>query len=313
MPSQLDTPEVWGVSAAIYLLSSMYLLYGVYENYALLKRNHPTMVLSLFFLAQFLRAVWMISKVQDTDDHVEWKLASRLSTLLQLTAVSCMVFRWMKTVLMFSSLRDKKAVDRAKIFFIVLNFVFYVGILATTRAQKNNAVDEMYRINSFLLTLSFFVIFLSAIVYGKKLRNTISNPQARVKAGSTSSEKEAENIKNVVLPKIIATSWSLFICFSIRTVVYSYTPITGNHSTPWQAIDTIIYPLCFYQIPELIPAGIIGWSFLSSVHKDSLKVKFSNFKNGFAGRLSNPLGHGEHHRAGSDHAQSFNPFTSVVK
>jgi len=68
-----------------------------------------------------------------------------------------------------------------------------------------------------------------SITIGKKLRNTIAAPQSRVKSASTTSEKEAENIKNVVLPKIIATSWSLFLCFTIRALVSSWTPITGEH------------------------------------------------------------------------------------
>jgi hypothetical protein len=137
-------------------------------------------------------------------------------------------------------------------------------------------VNELYRINSALLTFSFFFIFGGALLYGRKLKALLSQPQTRVARGSTTttaSAKEADNIKNVVLPKIIATSWSLFICFSIRAVVSSYTPITGEHSTPWQTIDTIIYPLCFYHVPELIPAFIIGVSFLSSVHEKSLKVR----------------------------------------
>jgi uncharacterized membrane protein len=56
----------------------------------------------------------MVSKVEGHDSYLGWKLMSRVSTLLQLTAVSCMVFRWYKTVLMFQSMKDQKKVNRAK-------------------------------------------------------------------------------------------------------------------------------------------------------------------------------------------------------
>ena len=71
-----------------------------------------------------------------------------------------------------------------------------------------------------------------------------------------------------------AVSWSLFWCFLIRAVCYSYTPISGRRATKYPVLDTIMYPLCFYHIAEIIPAAIVGWSMLSDRDDRGIKKRF---------------------------------------
>ena len=103
-------------------------------------------------------------------------------------------------------------------------------------------------------------------------------------------------------------------CHARHSLTLPFPPF--SYSTPWQTVDTIIYPLCFYHIPELIPAFIITWSFLSSVHTKSLKLRFSNkFKRSKNLNLSSPMANiasSASHGSNGDEIPNFNPFTKQV-
>ncbi|GMH67316.1 hypothetical protein TrST_g7404 [Triparma strigata] len=272
MSSQLDTPAFWALSSALYFILAAGLALSLHENLVTLNRKGPTWVLGLLFASIFMRGAWMISKVTSDDDLIFFKIISRLSNLLQLSAISVLVFRWYKSLMIPGAKMSKqKYVPR---FFIALNVIFYVAILATTRPDgdgtsdddgddDHNTVDDVYRINQMLLGLVFVAVSGLTIIYGRRLKKVIST--------STNAEVIA-----IALPKIRRVSWSLFWCFLIRAICYSYTPLSGRRTTRYEALDTFMYPMCFYHVAELIPAGVIAWSMLSDRDDRGLKQVVRN-------------------------------------
>ena len=206
--------------------------------------------------------------------------------MLQLSVVSVLVNRWYQSLTLPGAGHGTKAVPRV---LIVTNVVLYVAILVTTRSgndgsdgsDKDNTVDVVYRINSMLLGLVFVVISTATIIYGNRLATAVQQ--------STNAE-----VVRIALPKIksgegphvgccaisifantlVEVSWSLFWCFLIRAICYSYTPISGERATKYPVLDTIMYPLCFYHIAEIIPAAVIGWSMLSDRDERGIKKRY---------------------------------------
>ncbi|GMH92043.1 hypothetical protein TL16_g12232 [Triparma laevis f. inornata] len=271
MSSHLDTPAFWAFSAGFYFILTACIALSFYENRVTLNRPGPTWVLFLLLLSIFLRGSWMIAKASDTDDLIAFKIISRFSNLLQLSAISVLVYRWYKSLMIpgaKASIRSAKYVPRG---FIVLNIVFYVAILATTRSEGDgvddgsNTVDDVYRINQMLLGLVFVAISGLTIIYGRRLKKIIS------------TSTNAEVIK-IALPKIRSVSWSLFWCFLLRAICYSYTPLSGRRTTRYEVLDTFMYPMCFYHIAEIIPAAVIAWSMLSDRDDRGIKQIIKNMK-----------------------------------
>eukprot|EP00520_Triparma_pacifica_P010576 CAMPEP_0118646910 /NCGR_PEP_ID=MMETSP0785-20121206/8320_1 /TAXON_ID=91992 /ORGANISM="Bolidomonas pacifica, Strain CCMP 1866" /LENGTH=229 /DNA_ID=CAMNT_0006538959 /DNA_START=379 /DNA_END=1065 /DNA_ORIENTATION=- len=191
---------------------------------------------------------------------IGYKILSRLSTLLQLTSVSFLVYRWFKSTFVPGVGSSGKFVFR---FFLILNLIFYVAILATTRSgnEKHEKADLIYRVNSTLLSFCFVVISIATIVYGNRLKKIIKGTNN-------------EDIISVALPKIAAVSWSLFVCFFLRAICYTYTPVTGQYETPSDGLDSVMYPILFYQLPEIVPAIVVGWSMLSDRNEMGLKQRW---------------------------------------
>eukprot|EP00518_Triparma_eleuthera_P017696 CAMPEP_0197554324 /NCGR_PEP_ID=MMETSP1320-20131121/11131_1 /TAXON_ID=91990 /ORGANISM="Bolidomonas sp., Strain RCC2347" /LENGTH=301 /DNA_ID=CAMNT_0043115191 /DNA_START=83 /DNA_END=985 /DNA_ORIENTATION=- len=266
MSSYLNVSGVWATSSIIYLLLGGCLAMCVWENAMVLRRSGPTYVLGILMVSIVMRGIWMVSKATGDDGELVFKLLSRFSILLQLSAVSVLVNRWYQSLTLPGAGHGTKAVPRV---LIVTNVVLYVAILVTTRSgndgsdgsDKDNTVDVVYRINSMLLGLVFVVISTATIIYGNRLATAVQN--------STNAE-----VVRIALPKIKSVSWSLFWCFLIRAICYSYTPISGERATNYPVLDTIMYPLCFYHIAEIIPAAVIGWSMLSDRDERGIKKRY---------------------------------------
>ncbi|GMI48934.1 hypothetical protein TrCOL_g8799 [Triparma columacea] len=222
-------------------------------------------------MSMLFRSIWMFSKASETDGMIGYKILSRLSTLLQLTSVSFLVYRWFKSTFVPGVGSSGRMVFR---FFVVLNAVFYIAILATTRSdnEAHKRADMVYRVNSTLLTFCFVVISIATIVYGNRLKKIIKGTQN-------------EEIISVALPKIAAVSWSLFVCFFLRAICYTYTPVTGQYETPSDGLDSVMYPILFYQLPEIVPAIVVGWSMLSDKNDNGLKQRWLRlWRNGPCGK-----------------------------
>lgn len=127
---------------------------------------------------------------------------------------SFLVYRWFKSTYVPGVGSSGKAVFT---FFVVLNLIFYIAILATTRSDNelHQKADLVYRINSTLLSFCFVIISIATIVYGNRLKKIIRGTNN-------------EAIISVALPKIAAVSWSLFTCFFLRALCYTWTPVTGQ-------------------------------------------------------------------------------------
>ena len=186
--SDLDVPSVWVASSVIYIFCVIFLAYCHYENVFVLERTGPLYVLSPLMMSMLFRSIWMFSKAQETDGMIGYKILSRLSTLLQLTSVSFLVYRWFKSTFVPGVGSSGRMVFR---FFVVLNAVFYIAILATTRSdnEAHKRADMVYRVNSTLLTFCFVVISIATIVYGNRLKKIIKGTQN-------------EEIISVALPKV---------------------------------------------------------------------------------------------------------------
>ena len=258
-----DVPTQWFCSIGVYGAVLSFLLYVIYENKVILHRSAPLPFLSCLAFSLALRICWMFPKAYDVDGELAVKLSSRFSTLIQFTAITLLVQGWYMSMQLSSS--SLTQVPRVRAFFFTLNALFYIAVLGTTRESENNmtsvvGVDEAYRVNSALLVVAFVCVFLFILVYGRRLEKMVR---------ATSLSPEA---KQTALPKIIAISWSLLFCFSLRAAAFLHTPVTGRYTIGILWMDLSSYPWCFYHIPELVPAVIIGTTMLSDRHEKGLKV-----------------------------------------
>ena len=208
--SFFDSKEQWLTSAILYLLMIVFVVAVIRENLFLLKRTRPVRVLLLQVFALLFRSVWMFSKAYEADGLLGFKILSRGSTLLQLTSVSILVHGWYVTM---SMVKDPVKLKKVKIFFVVFNLAFYLGVLLTTRPSSSDGdsiktVDDLYRINSTILVFSFVLIFGASLFYGHRLKTAIVQ------------SNNADTIR-IALPKVVMDSWGLFIPYLLRALVSS--------------------------------------------------------------------------------------------
>ena len=73
--------------------------------------------------------------------------------------------------------------------------------------------------------------------------------------------------------------------FFLRAICYTYTPVTGQYETPSDGLDSVMYPILFYQLPEIVPAIVVGWSMLSDKNDNGLKQRWLRlWRNGPCGK-----------------------------
>jgi len=185
---------------------------------------HPqTHVIIPTIMSLFLRACWFFSHFED-DVHTHslmWRLISRVSILLQFSACLNLVYIWF-VVSLFSSTATTQLKKRAMFAVYALNLIFYSGILLTTRSSggnKNNTADMMYRINIAILAIVFLLIFSGVTLRGLSLIKLINT------LGSTTAVNEKSER---ALKQITRISAAFLVCFLIRSVMFSFTPITGR-------------------------------------------------------------------------------------
>ncbi|GMI53299.1 hypothetical protein ScalyP_jg4218 [Parmales sp. scaly parma] len=207
-----------------------------------------------------------------------WRLISRVSILLQFSACLNLVYIWF-VVSLFSSTATTQLKKRAMFAVYALNLIFYSGILLTTRSSggnKNNTADMMYRINIAILAIVFLLIFSGVTLRGLSLIKLINT------LGSTTAVNEKSER---ALKQITRISAAFLVCFLIRSVMFSFTPITGRVKFDNDLINHILYPWMYYHVPEGVPAMVLFWSFLDKNKVKTFFLSNTNNKDGSTPRI----------------------------
>ena len=229
------------------------------------KAPHPTRhVLVPMIIALLLRCAWFLSHFEEGNHTFFWRIISRLSILLQFTACLNLVFIWF-SVSLFANIPDVEKKKKMWWYMVyALNIVFYLAVLSTTRGtsgQGQKGVNTLYRINIFLLALVFVIIFVGVFARGRKLMGLIKN----LNRGGAQASEEAEDKSKRALKQITRISLIFLICFLIRSVMFSFTPITGKYKFDSDTLNDLLYPWFYYHLPEGLPAFTLFWSFTDKV------------------------------------------------
>ena len=133
--------------------------------------------------------------------------------------------------------------------FTLLNvWIYIVEIVVLCLEGFGQLEDETYAVIHTInyLTLSgFFVLLtLAMICVGRSIRLLLRASGAR---------------NSDVVYKIFFVLLTCTVCFTMRSVLFSWKPLTG-HDIPQHTWKTYVYPVLLYPVPEILPSIVLFWT-----------------------------------------------------